>query len=174
MSGTRLGGRIGRGSERRGRAAIAGILLALACRCEPTRNAREDPPRSPEEAALSVFDLAREADLRPADLQRVMDGSLIEADLPSALEAVAALSDASEPRVLAAIPLLGVGRTAVDVAADLRGGGSARYSFQVEADPDGVWRIVSIHAPGIDWPSRSGAGSGLSVSSPAGETPRSR
>jgi len=174
MSGPRLGGGIERISERRRRAAVAVILLALTCRCDSTRNAREAPPRSAEEAALSVFDLARATDPEPADLQRVMDASLIEADRSSALEALAALSSASGPRVVAAIPLVGVGRTAVDVAADLPGGGSARYAFQVEAGPDDGWRIVSIHAPGIDWPSRSRTGSGLSVSSPAGETPRSR
>lgn len=173
MSDPRLGGRTDRGSERR-RAAIAAILLALTCRCDWMRPARDAPPRSPEEAALRVFDLARATDPGLADLKRVMNGKLIEDDRSSAFEAVAALRDASGPRVLAAIPLVGVGRTAIDVTADLPGGGSARCSFQAEVDPDGGWRIVSIHAPGVDWPGHSKAGSGLSVSSPAGETPRSR
>ena len=168
MSASRFAG----GRSEHGRAAIAAILLAVACRCDSGRPSREAVPRSPEEAALRLFELARAPDPDVADLKLVMSASLIDDDRASAFEALAALGNASRPRVLAKIPLSGVDRTALDLDADLPGGGSARYSFQAEADPDGGWRIVSILAPGIDWPSRSAKGSGLSVSSPAGETSR--
>jgi hypothetical protein len=170
MSATRFGG----GGPWRGRTAIAAILLAVACRCESDRHGREAVPRSPEEAALRVFELARAPDPDLADLKLVMSASLIDEDRAAAFEALAALGNASRPEVLAKVPLTGVDRTALDLGADLPGGGSARYSFQAEADPEGGWRIVSILAPGIDWPPRSRKGSGLSVSSPGGETSRSR
>jgi len=157
---------------RRVSAAIATIFVAVMCRCLTTPPDAGAPPRSPEEAALRVFDLALIVEPEPGALARVIDGELIDNDRASALEAIASLGNASTPRVVSAVPLVGVDRTAIDVIAELPGGGSAHYSFQAEVRPDGDWRIVSIHGPGTDWPSRTESGTGLSVSAPAGESPR--
>ncbi len=100
----------------------------------------------------------------------MLDEERVDADRAAAFEAVESLRAASGPRVVSVVPLPGLDTTAVDVSADLEGGGTARYSFQVVERPDASWRIVSIHAPGVEWPTRSGSGSGLSVSSPAGES----
>jgi hypothetical protein len=155
---------------------LAGVALGVALlslRCGP---AGDDlaPPRSPGEAALRSFALAHATDLDLEAVQAVLDDSAVESDRTAAFEAIEALGQAHDPRVDAVVPLPGLDRSAVDVTADLKGGGSAQYSFQVAERSDASWRIVAINAPGVEWPRPSGKGAGLSVSAPAGELLRSR
>ena len=153
-------------------AGLALGLASLVLRCAPVQDPLA-PALTPAEAALRLFELSQlsgTSELELEVLAVVLDEERVDADRAAAFEAVESLRAASGPRVDSVVPLPGLDTTAVDVSADLEGGGTARYSFQVVERPDASWRIVSIHAPGVEWPTRSRSGSGLSVSSPAGES----
>jgi hypothetical protein len=150
------------------------IALALStCGCRETLEvAPAGPPRSADEAVLRLFALSTSADPEPAALAELLDPSVVDENRAAALDAVASLAEASRPTILAQRFLEVLDRAVVDVEAELAGGGSVRFSFQARQVEDGSWRVVSIEAPGIEWPGRMRKGSGLTVSAPAGESAR--
>jgi len=149
------------------------IAAVLSCRCgEPVEIAPAGPPRSAGEATLRLFALSPTIDPDSRELAELLDESSVEQDRAAALDAVTSLRDASRPSILSEGFLDVLDRAVVDVEAELPGGGTARYSFQVHQIADGSWRVVSIAAPGVEWPGRGRNGSGLTVSAPAGESAR--
>lgn len=149
------------------------VAALLSCRCgEPVEIAPAGPPRSAGEASLRLFALSPSIDPDSRKLAELLDEAGVEENRAAALDAVASLRSASRPSILAEHFLDVLDRTVVDVEAELPGGGTARYSFQARQIADGSWRVVSIEAPGVEWPGRGRKGSGLTVSAPAGESTR--
>jgi hypothetical protein len=149
------------------------IAAMLSCRCgEPVEIAPAGPPRSAGEASLRLFALSPSIDPELRELAELLDESSVEEDRAAALDAVASLRNASRPSILAEGFLDVLDRAVVDIEAELPGGGTARFSFQARQLADGSWRVVSIEAPGVEWPGRGRKGSGLTVSAPAEESTR--
>jgi hypothetical protein len=149
------------------------VAAVLSCRCgEPVKIAPAGPPRSAGEAVLRLFTLSPSVDPDPDALAELLDESSIGQDRAAALDAVASLREVSRPSILAETFLDVLDRAVIDVEAELPGGGTARFSFQAREIEDGSWRVVSIEAPGVEWPGRKRKGSGLTVSAPVGESPR--
>jgi len=151
--------------------AIVSAVMSFRCG-EPMEIVPAGPPRSAGEASLRLFALSPSVDADSGELTELLDESSVERDRAAALDAVASLRDASRPSILAEGLLDVLDRAVVDVEAELPGGGTARFSFQARQMADGSWRVVSIEAPGVEWPDRGRKGSGLTVSAPAGESDR--
>ncbi len=159
------------GSERPGRriapplllvAAIAGVL---GCRggTAPLR-----APRDAREAAIELFALARLPDPSPSDVALVLDPDRAAGDPAGCRAALAALASVSSTAVAGIEPLVGMGKTAVDVDASLPGGGVARFAVQAAPRPDGTWRVVSFEGAGAAWPpARAPRDEGLTTSAPS-------
>jgi len=148
---------------------LPAVLLAGGCgEKEPL-----PPPTDARSATLRLFRLAHETEPLREDLHRVFDRNRFDEDRVAAREAVLSLRKVSAPRVLAETVLPTLKRTVVDVSATLPGGGSAFYSFQVEEQTDGAWRVISILGPHADWPPRPRRSApGLTVSAPPGKAGR--
>ena len=114
------------------------------------------------EAALAFVAAASGTD--PRDLLRHVDADALQRDGAGLLHAAAALAGWAAPRVVEE-SVLDEERTAVDVEADLPGGGLVRGSFVVFRGSDGRFRVAAVFAPGVEWPRREPPPQeGLSVS----------
>ncbi|MBZ5637690.1 MAG: hypothetical protein LAO51_02920 [Acidobacteriia bacterium] len=86
---------------------------------------------------------------------------------PALSAALRALAVAESPRAVAVEPLSVAERTAVDLEAQLAGGGTLRCSVQAVRVSDGTWRVEWFETPTGAWPPhRTGPGDGLTSSSP--------
>jgi len=118
-------------------------LLVTACTSE------SDPLTEPDGAVLRLFELAGES---PRELEALF-GPLDDARVLAALgDALDELARAGRPEIVAVEPLDVARKTAVDVVAQLPGGGQAGYTVQLEMGPDGRYRVVWLGGPGVEWP----------------------
>jgi hypothetical protein len=143
--------------------ALTLLLLGLTgCGPEPP-----EPLSGAEAAALELFRLARLSDAERGQAAGPLDPAIADeprAALYDALDSMAALE---EPRIVAVEPLPDVGRTAVDLSVGLAGGGSARFSVQLEAVGEETWVVRWFQGPGVEWPPpRRRRDPGLSSSHP--------
>ena len=141
------------------------VLLVAATACQDQGQA----PSNPEQAARELFRLARQNEPDPDEVDRLF-GPAVDARRRAALhDALELLRDASEPRVLDTLALEdGERRVIVDLTADLRGDGSARFSVLVE-HVAAEWRVTWFQGPGVGWPpERRRRDEGLSTSPPPG------
>ncbi len=145
--------------------ALCLAAVAVGCRGErPTEPAL--PPADATTAALAVFELARVDDPDRDTVTLVFDAARLTESMAGVLDAIAPLAETSRPRVIAELAMPEVQRVAVDIEADLPGGGNAIFGVQSERRPDGTWRVVSVLGPGVEWPIRSpGRDSGTTTSS---------
>jgi hypothetical protein len=142
--------------------AAAGLaLLALAGCGDPAPDA-EDPAAAVHE----LFALARPGGAGREERLRALFGAEVVGEAgPALLDAVAALAPAVPARVAPPERLGADGPVAIDVEAELDGGGRARYSVQLARRPDGAWRIRWFQGPGVEWPAPSPRrDEGLSIS----------
>jgi hypothetical protein len=143
---------------------LAGSLAA--CRATP------DPDAGPSRAALRLFELARVEDPTDEQLGRLVDPVPRDGALASFLDALSGLGTAADPEVIAVSRPEGPEDAFVDLAAELPGGGSARFSVRLRASGAETWRVSWFQGPGVEWPtSRAGRDQGLSTSAPP-EAPR--
>jgi hypothetical protein len=143
-----------------------GLALAVAACITP-----DDGSSEQGDAALRLFELARIDEPTDEQLQAVI------AEVPAAdrraqlLDALAALAETSEPRVLEVVQPAGPDDAFVDLTARLAGGGEARFSVRVAAVEPSSWRVHWFHGPDVDWPaSRRPRGEALSPSAPPPST----
>ncbi len=109
------------------------------------------PPRSPQEAVEAVWATAALGDPAPETLRAVFVEAPLATQTPRLLDLLDTLRGLT-PTVVRVEPLPGLGRTALDLRADLPAGGMAALSIQVEECPDGTWRVAWLAAPGGSWP----------------------
>jgi len=143
------------------------LAVSLACRGGAPAPGRIAAPSGPEETALDIFRLATLDRPTDTELLQVVDCSPPRPEFTSLRIALDGLRRTSNPRVLSAEILPGVGRTAFEIEATQAEGGTARYSAQVERRSDGMWRVVWFQGPDGAWPPpRTTLGEGLSISAP--------
>ncbi len=142
-------------------AFVALTALSLACSSRaPTA------PASPDQAATSVFELARDEELDGPAAESLFGTEIPETRLASLLDSVAALAHFGLPE-LGGIQKIGADVSVVDLTASTPGGGTAAFSFQVEGNPTEGFRVTWFAGPGIEWPPpRRTRGEGLSSSPP--------
>jgi hypothetical protein len=144
-----------------GRSRFLPCLLAVCL------GACSAPEPGPVEAAREMFRLARE---RPPAAERVdaLFGSETRGARRAALlDALEHLAGLSEPQLSGVETMSDLRRTAVDLYAELPGGGIARFSVQLEAIGDEGWRVRWFRGPGVEWPpARPRRDEGLSSSAP--------
>jgi hypothetical protein len=148
------------------RLLAGGLALAVAACIAP-----EDGGSEQGDAALRLFDLARIDEPTDEQLQAVI------AEVPAAdrraqlLDALAALADASDPRVVEIVQPAGPGDAFVDLTARLADGGEARFGVRVATVEPNAWRVRWFQGPDVDWPpSRRPQGDALSTSAPPPST----
>ncbi len=130
----------------------AAFLLAAGCACPP-EGPPTIPPRSADDAALALFDLAsRDGDLPKETLFQVVDADAAGGDGAALGDAIAALRSAGTPRVVTSEALPGQDRTVVTLEAGSPEGAVGRYSVQARPLADGTWRVVWFDGPGVEWP----------------------
>ncbi len=146
----------------------ASLLIGAALACFAGCGGEATPPIGPEATALSLFELADEPD--PTDEAiRILFPDTTDADLRAQLfDALAALAEASNPRVEGLLSLDEIEAVSVDLEADLPGGGAGLYSVRMEPlDDVERYSITWFRGPGLEWPvSRAGSGDGISSSAP--------
>lgn len=146
----------------------AALLASTALSCRSSQPDSVGVVRDARSAALLLFRAGREG-TPPEQL-----GSLVEGELAGARRAALArlleeIASTTSVRVLEEAAVSD--RTALDLEATLRGGGTARYQVQVRAGA-GTFRIVSVVGPGASWPqSAASGGDGLSTSAPPARMP---
>jgi hypothetical protein len=146
---------------------VALLALAVACGGSAERHPVGASPATPEQAALALFALAQPKGLSAAEWALVLAAGPELLDRSAIAAGLRALASASRPRVIAVVTLSVAARTAVDLEADLLGGGTLRCSAQAVAIPDGTWRIAWFETPTGSWPARrAGSGDGLTSSAP--------
>ena len=145
--------------------ALCLVAVTEGCRGEAPPGTA-GPPGDPKTAALAVFDLARADDPDREAVIAVFEAARLTESMAAVLDAIAPLAETSEPRVIAEVAMPEVDRVAVDIEADLRGGGSAIFGVQSRRQGDGTWRVVSVLGPGVEWPARSADRNGGTTTSP--------
>lgn len=149
------------------RALASSILAAstlVAGGCGRKTEAELPGAGTAPEAALAFVAAAGAAD--PRLLLRLADADAARRDGIGMRDAAAALAGWAAPRVVEE-SVLDEERSAVDVEADLPGGGLVRGSFVVIRGSDGRFRVAEVFAPGVEWPRREPPSQeGLSVSPP--------
>ncbi len=152
---------------RRNLAAAALSLLVAACGDSRSPEAESLPPSfDSREAALALFQAAQTNRTSPKEIEALVPPDLTPERRMALAETLAGLRKTLEARLVGEEPV-GVDRSAVDIEILLPGGGTARYSVQVERKEDRSWRVISIHGPGAAWPPNPTPGDeGLSTSPP--------
>ena len=148
----------------RSTAGLALLTVALLAGC---RGAVPGPPApaSPAERVLEFFELVR---LDEPAAERIDDffGRVDDEQARAALlDAIEALRPVNEVEIVETYRLDGLGRESFDLLGALPGGGTARYSIQLDTSIE-AGRIVWFSGPGVEWPQRRGRGPGLSTSAP--------
>jgi len=150
----------------RSRLLAGGLALAVTACVTP-----DDGGSDQGDAALRLFDLARIEEPTDEQLHSVL------AEVPAAdgraqlLDALAALADASDPRIVEIVQPAGPGDAFVDLTARLADGGEARFGVRVAAVEADTWRVRWFQGPDVDWPaSRRPRGDALSTSAPPPST----
>ncbi len=139
--------------------ALAGVAIVLAaalaggCRA-CSAPAAQIPPPDPESAALSLFEAARPGGLPEDRIPLLFAGPALDQDSAPLLDKLAPLARARSARIVHVETLDLVGRTVVDLEADLEGGGTARFTVQAARQDDGTWRVVWFGGPDGSWPVR--------------------
>ncbi|MCP3982576.1 MAG: hypothetical protein GY716_25070 [bacterium] len=133
----------------------AAVLLVLGLSCSPNPG-----PATPENAALDLFDLAAQQMPADDDVGRRFGLDPDDPRRAALLDALETVADVRSPRVLAVQEIEEGTRFAVDVTAELTGGGSAVYSVQLER-VDGEFVVHWFGGPGASWPDAAGRRPGL-------------
>jgi hypothetical protein len=128
----------------------------------------ELPARSPEDAAIALFQFA-------SNLQQdsMVPESLVRADLPDQhliafLDGLETLRGAALPQFATREPFPDGRTVAIDAEVARPGNGLETWSIQVEEQPDSTWRVIWIQGPDTGWPPRKkNRDEGLSSSPPA-------
>ncbi len=148
--------------------AMALTLVGTACGSGPLEEA---PPADPEQAVARAVALARSG-ARGPEAEALFDASRYARDPLGAERLLQALGAARDWRIVRKSSLESLGRRVLDVEVGLAGGGRARFSFQLERDEQGAWRLVAALGPGVGWPAlRPPDRLGLSVSPVPDEPP---
>lgn len=123
--------------------------------------------RDPEAAALEVVAVARDVDARSDRIAALFDRQDDPVRNAALLDALSAMGDLGETRVLRVERLDAVGRFAVDLVGDLVGGGAAEWTLQFAEREDGTLQAVWFAGPDVEWPARPRRDSGLTSSPPS-------
>lgn len=151
-------------------AIVTACAMAIACGGGPGVPERPASANdTPEGAALSLFALAsrshEDGEVTAAD--QVVDPTLISRDPGALFDALDALREVEDLRVVAAERLDDLDRWAIDLEGALAGSALTAFSAQVEPADDGTWRVVWFAGPGVEWPRRAPPrGDGLASSEP--------
>jgi hypothetical protein len=153
--------------KRRGRRSggIPTLLIAL-CLTTGCATERETPVTGPGASALELFEVAGLPERSPERLEALFElgqDDRRRAELGDALDRVA---QARRPQIILVETMAESGKTAIDLTAELEGGGFAEFSVQLQGAGE-EWKIVWFQGPGIDWPrQRRPRGDGLTTSTP--------
>lgn len=140
-----------------------GILVACAAvlgthsgctGCTDERNAPAYPPGSPEATAVALFDVADDHLGPPADedaIARVLAPDE-DGDTAAMLDALATLRGMSRVRVVGVAEITVGSRWALDLEAEVPGGGLAEFAVDVIAGEDGAPRVRWFAGPHDVWP----------------------
>lgn len=148
-------------------ALLPGIISALLVLhgCADTGPEPGAPPATREETVLALFELARVAETEPEQVDRLFGAIADERERAALLDAIDALGSADEIEIVEIYPMDELIRESFDLVGRLPGGGSARYSVQIDTATD-PGRILWFSGPGVEWPTRRRRGPGLSTSAP--------
>ena len=146
------------------------LLPGVAEGCRRAQAPVAFPPSTQTDArgaALAVLQAAQAGHTSPAELQPLVGTDLPREKRVSLRDALEVLRDTSAARPLGEDSPAGPDKTAVDLEVSLPGGGTATYTVQAARQPDGTWRVVSLHGPGVAWPPASvPKDEGLTTSAP--------
>ena len=120
---------------------------------------------TPQDMVLALFDLSRGGDPAAERVDALFGTLDDERDRAARLDAIAELRSAGTVEIVETYPMDDLTRLSFDLEGALAGGGSARYSVQIDTSSEpGV--IVWFSGPGVEWPERRHRGPGLSTSAP--------
>jgi hypothetical protein len=153
--------------ERLNRTVEIACLIAALAAIPACTGPEIHEPAGPEPCALALFDLSREGEPDPAEVERLFGPEPDGARRAALLDALGALAEADAVRVVGTQELALLNRVAVDLVADLAGEGPATYSVQLEPREPNGWRVTWFGGPDVEWPpSRRRRGSSLTTRSP--------
>lgn len=156
-----------RDSLKRSRAAVLLSLAIAAVFGGACREAPEPLPTGPAGAALRMFEMAAGGEPTRDQLDTLFDPEMSDRDRAGLLDALIVVGTTPDPRVGSALALEGLGRSVVELTADLPGGGQAVYAVHVEPQGDDDWRVRWFGGPGVQWPAAARRrDEGLTTSAP--------
>lgn len=135
--------------------AFAALALAVACADGPaTGTGAGTGDEATVAKALELFEIGRGRSVDRGAAARLFGALPGGSEQAALLDALERLGRAVEPRPVAVEPLAGLGRTAIELEAELPGGGMARYEVQIESTADGTLLVHSFRGPDVEWPLR--------------------
>jgi len=141
--------------------AIA-ALFGMACREAP-----EPVPEGAAGAALQMFEMAASGEPPQDRLDSLFDPEMGDRNRAALLDALIIVGTTPQAKVESVESLEGLGRSVVELTADLPGGGQAGYAVHVEPLASGSWRVRWFRGPGVEWPaSGRRQNEGLTTSAP--------
>jgi hypothetical protein len=141
------------------------LLSTVACGEAGTPSSETVPPATdPREAVLALLQAAQTGRTSGSEIRFLVPADQDRKQWLVLAELLASLGSTHRATLVKDEPL-GADRFAVDVAVELPGGGSARYSAQAVRQSDGRFVVVSLAGPRGSWPRvPTPTDSGLSVS----------
>lgn len=132
-------------------AAIPSALLLLLAGAALTACSEPGPPTAAEQALL-LFDLSGREEPDEERLAACFDPLPDGAERAALLDALEALAQFSQPRVVAEQRAAELSLAVVDLTASLPGGGSADCSVHLEGSDETGWIVRWFGGPGVEWP----------------------
>lgn len=140
-------------------------VAALAACGGATPELTTKPPANPTETVLALFELARLDEPAPERVDGLFGSMEDERIRAALLDAVEALRPAGSLEIVDSYPMDDLLRVSFDLEGRLPGGGTARYSVQLDTSTQSG-TIIWFSGPGVEWPDRKPRGPGLSTSAP--------
>lgn len=145
--------------------SLAVTVAVLAACGGATPDSTTKPPATPTETVLALFELADHDEPAPErvdSLFGIMEDERVRAAL---LDAIEALRPTGEVEIVDIYSMDDLLRMSFDLEGRLSGGGTARYSVQLDTSTESG-SIVWFSGPGVEWPDHSPRGPGISTSAP--------